>query len=97
MSTHLPTQTAAGIRCQLPVALPTHTPTPTPDTNANDAPPPEASASELGEASGEEVEEALAFVHYRDLPVKDNLAGGATARLAVRLLRWVEGTPLVGL
>jgi len=31
------------------------------------------------------------FVHYRELPVKD----GNTARLAVRLLRWVEGTPLV--
>lgn len=89
-STYLPTQTAAGIRCQLPVALPPHTLT----TNANDGPLPEASAFESGGASGDK--EVGAFVHYRELPVKDNLAGGATARLAIRLLRWVEGTPLVG-
>lgn len=36
-----------------------------------------------------------ACVHYRELAVKDNGAGGTTARLAVRLLRWVEGAPMV--
>lgn len=34
-------------------------------------------------------------MHYRELPVKDDGAGGHRARLAVRLLRWVEGTPMV--
>ena len=33
------------------------------------------------------------FIHYQELPVKD----GPPTRLAVRLLSWVEGTPLVSM